>query len=227
MTAPSFPEKGLPATNRPIGSGWERLPMEPANWHLIFLDYCRLGPTRNLRKLYLLHWAKQNRNLRAKEPPNAPGSWRDKAKEWDWERRAGLFDEDMEAEVAVAFQQRRAEQIRIELAHVERLNAAIEEMAGKTGMATQQVTKRAPDGEGSVTVTVHGGQSAQLLQHIETSRKVARQALAMDNPDLSIEVGPRKAAPTENMAWLKEVLNPVPPGTPAAKPADEPTPPTT
>lgn len=64
---------------------WERQPGEPQRWWMRFHDFMMLGPTRSLIATMRLN----------KKRSGARGYWSNKAIQWDWRRRAELYDQHM------------------------------------------------------------------------------------------------------------------------------------
>ena len=68
---------------------YDQLPGEPDRWYERFRQYCDLGPSRVLNRCY-----RQTLGETSDPNTNAPGSWKRKAREFDWLERAAAWDAD-------------------------------------------------------------------------------------------------------------------------------------
>ena len=85
---------------------WHRLPDEPNLWYDRFLAYLSLGPGRTIEKLYRLRCETHETDLAGKR---ASSSWHAKAREWRWDERAAVYDEQSRQEDLTAESKRRLE----------------------------------------------------------------------------------------------------------------------
>ena len=68
---------------------YDQLPNEPDRWYERFRQYCDLGSSRSLNRCY-----RQTLDETGDLNANAPGSWKRKAREFDWLERAAAWDSD-------------------------------------------------------------------------------------------------------------------------------------
>lgn len=101
---------------------WERQPKEPTLWYERFWTYVLLGPTRNIRSSFRVQGRLEGRQSVDDKMPGA--SWFRAARNWRWEYRAALFDDNERKEFAKYEGQRRQQ------ARIKRLDAIERVFAG-------------------------------------------------------------------------------------------------
>ena len=74
---------------------YDRLPGEPPKWFTRFQHYCHLGPNRTLIKAYRdIMTSPSNGQGPARTVRTVSQSWRQKARQYDWQSRAVDWDRD-------------------------------------------------------------------------------------------------------------------------------------
>ena len=72
---------------------WHRKTQEPAKWYERFTIYRDLGPDRSIAEAYRRYRISTTDATELDTDCNAPSTWYDNARRWDWDNRAALFDD--------------------------------------------------------------------------------------------------------------------------------------
>lgn len=84
---------------------FERLPGEPANWHLRFMRYCRMGQSRALLRVF----NDEQEALGKKKRLKPFGNWLLRYEQFRWKERAGAYDQWIDQREQRAWERRRKE----------------------------------------------------------------------------------------------------------------------
>ena len=78
---------------QPAKRPWDRRPNEPTKWHERFTLYRDMGPSRSIAEAYRRYRIDHSNAVTLATDCNAPSTWYDNARLYDWEKRATLFDD--------------------------------------------------------------------------------------------------------------------------------------
>lgn len=160
---------------------WDQMEGEPSLWYRRFTRYRLMEPVRSIAAVY----QEESKNDE-KRRSNAPGTWYDIARQWQWEARAAAWDAHVDAEIEKTIAAERKKILRSELAlqheRVKLLNRKAKQLAEITDTETGVWT---PD-----VKSVGTGPNAErvdLVQFNDAAFRELREYLT----DLADEMGER------------------------------------
>lgn len=176
---------------------WDKLENETDKAYAAFMQYCRMGVNRSLRKL-----AKRMKGVQDGDN-NSTNYWRQLGKwssEYNWLERTSAFDAYYEA-LAQKRWERRQRKIRendySQAAELRKLATRIFAESPKFIKASRKVTERNEDGSPKTVVVTLALDANLAINALNTASKLQRQAAGIDDTKVKHEITGKDGQPIE------------------------------